>query len=172
MKKFFLFFFPLSFVSLLLIKPALAVCPVCAIAVGAGIGFTQWLGIDDVITGLWIGALTVSLIMWTISWFKKKNIDFKGRYIITVLFYYLLIVVPLYFLGFIGNPLNVLCACPVFDKLVVGIIVGTFAFWFSANWYEDLKKNNNNRAHFPFQRVFMPLVLLLILSIFFNFLIK
>jgi hypothetical protein len=172
MKKFFLFFFSLSFLSLLLIKPVLAVCPVCAVAVGAGIGFTQWLGIDDVITGLWVGALTVSLIMWTISWLKKKNINFKGRDIITVLLYYSLIVVPLYFLDFIGNPLNVLCGCPVFDKLIVGIIVGSFAFWFSANWYEDLKKNNNNHAHFPFQRVVMPIVLLLILSIFFYFLIK
>lgn len=172
MKKFFIF--SLSFFSLgfLLIKPALAVCPVCAIAVGAGIGFSRWLGIDDTVTGLWVGGLTVSLIMWTISWFKKKNISFKGRDLITVLVYYLLIVVPLYFLNFIGNPLNVLCGCSVFDKLVVGIIVGSLGFWFSANYYEDLKEKNNGRAYFPFQKVVMPVGLLLILSFVFYLLTK
>ena len=36
--------------------PAKAICPVCTVAVGAGIGLSRWLGIDDSITGLWIGA--------------------------------------------------------------------------------------------------------------------
>ncbi len=170
MKKFFIIL--TSFLSFLIVKPVLAVCPVCAIAVGAGIGFSRWLGIDDMITGLWVGALTVSLIMWTISWFKKKNISFKGRDIITILAYYLLIVVPLYFLDFIGNPLNILCGCPVFDKLVVGIILGSLAFWFLANYYEDLKARNNNRAYFPFQKVVMPVGFLIILSFVFYFLTK
>jgi hypothetical protein len=140
--------------------------------VGAGIGFSRWLGIDDVITGLWVGGLTVSLIMWTISWFKKKNISFKGRDLITVLVYYSLIVIPLYFLNFIGNPLNILCGCSVFDKLVVGIMVGSLGFWFSANYYEDLKEKNNGHAYFPFQKVVMPIGLLLILSFVFYFLTK
>ncbi|MBU2028952.1 hypothetical protein KJ761_03645, partial [Patescibacteria group bacterium] len=69
-----------------------AICPVCTIAVGAGVGFTRYLGIDDTISGLWIGGLTVSIIMWTINWLNKKNIHFKGRKIITTLGYYLLIV--------------------------------------------------------------------------------
>ena len=39
---------------------ALALCPVCAIAVGAGIGVSRWLGVDDTITGVWVGGLIVS----------------------------------------------------------------------------------------------------------------
>lgn len=44
-----------------------AVCPVCTVAVGAGVGFSRYLGIDDTIAGLWIGALIVSVSMWTIN---------------------------------------------------------------------------------------------------------
>ena len=40
MKK--LFIVLTSFLSFLIVKPVLAVCPVCAIAVGAGIGFSRW----------------------------------------------------------------------------------------------------------------------------------
>ncbi len=34
---------------------AQAICPICTIAVGAGVGFSRYLGIDDTIAGLWIG---------------------------------------------------------------------------------------------------------------------
>ncbi len=49
-------------------------CPVCTIAVGAGIGLSRWLGVDDLISGLWIGGLIVSLIGMTILWLNKKNL--------------------------------------------------------------------------------------------------
>ncbi len=54
-------------------------------AVAAGIGLSRWLGIDDTITGLWIGGLIISLAIWTINWIIKKNIYFKGRKIIIAL---------------------------------------------------------------------------------------
>jgi hypothetical protein len=33
------------------------VCPVCTIAVAGGVGLCRYLGIDDLISGSWIGAL-------------------------------------------------------------------------------------------------------------------
>ena len=48
--------------SLVIAADVLAICPLCTFAVGAGIGLTQYLGIDDVITGLWIGGFIVSLV--------------------------------------------------------------------------------------------------------------
>ncbi|MCX6758247.1 MAG: hypothetical protein NTX14_00895, partial [Candidatus Nealsonbacteria bacterium] len=54
--------------SLLTARPALAVCPICTVAVGAGLGLSRWFGIDDSISGLWIGGLIVSFILWTIDW--------------------------------------------------------------------------------------------------------
>jgi len=153
-------------VSFLLIGRAYAICPVCTVAVGAGLGLSRWLGIDDSITGLWVGGLVVSAIMWTISWFEKKNIRFPGIKIATPLGYYLLIVVPLYFMDIAGHPLNTLWGV---DKLLFGIIFGSFAFYLGGAWYYYLKRKNNGRAYFPFQKVAMPVSPLIILSIIFYF---
>jgi len=172
MKKSFLCLAAIFGLIFIFAEKALAVCPICTIAVVAGVGLSRWLGIDDSITGLWVGGLTVSMITWTISWFDKKNIRFKGRLIITILGYYLLIVVPLYFMGIMGNPLSTLCACGVVDKLLLGIIAGSIAFWFGASWYYYLKEKNQDKAYFPFQKVVMPISPLIILSIIFYLLTK
>ena len=166
---------PISLIALVsglfLAHPALAVCPVCTIAVAAGIGLSRWLGIDDSITGLWIGGLTVSMITWTLTWFDKKNIRFRTRTLVTVAGYYALIVVPLYFMGLLANPANALYGNWL-DKLLIGIIVGSVGFWFGATWYFHLKEKNNGHAYFPFQKVVMPIAPLVLLSIVFYFLTK
>ena len=152
-------------------KTSLAVCPLCTVAVGAGIGLSRWLGIDDSITGLWIGGLLVSLISWTEGWLEKKNIRFRGRILVNIFVYYSLVLIPLYYSGIIGHPMNTLCFCGL-DKLLFGIIVGSASFWFGASWYSYLKEKNQGRAYFPFQKVFMPIAPLILLSIIFYFLIK
>jgi hypothetical protein len=154
--------------GLLTAASAKAFCPVCTIAVGAGVGLAQWLGIDDTISGLWIGGLTVSVIAWTINWFNIKNIRFFGRKILTILFYYLIIVVPLFYTGIIGHQLNKLWGI---DKLLLGIILGSITFLAGGLWYNYLKKKNG-RAHFPFQKVAMPLAPLVILSFIFYFITR
>ena len=171
MKKLFLYFAAILGLIIVSTGKALAVCPICTIAVGAGVGLSRWLGIDDSITGLWIGGLIVSMITWTISWFDKKNIRFKGRTIATILGYYLLIIVPLFYSGIIMNPLHALCVCGL-DKLLLGTIVGSFGFWFGASWYYYLKGKNQGRAYFPFQKVVMPIAPLILLSIIFYLLSK
>ncbi len=171
MKKLFIFVLLIFGLNLLMAKQALAVCPICTVAVGAGVGLSRWLGIDDSVTGLWIGGLTVSMITWTISWLDRKNIHFKGRALITILGYYLLIVIPLYFMGIMSNPLNAICGCGL-DKLIIGIVTGSIAFWFGASWYYYFKEKNQGRAYFPFQKVVMPISPLIILSVIFYFLNK
>jgi len=171
MKKIIIFLFSILGLSLLSAKQALAVCPLCTIAVGAGIGFSRWLGIDDSITGLWIGGLIVSVITWTISWFNKKNINFRGKSIVTIVGYYLLMIVPLYFMGMLANPVNAVLFTWL-DKIFLGIIVGSIGFWFGAEWYYMIKEKNGGHAYFPFQKVVMPVSPLIILSVIFYFLTK
>ena len=148
---------------------AQAFCPVCTIAVGAGVGLSRWLGIDDTITGLWIGGLTVSVSMWTIDWLKKKNYTFKGHEAVTVIGYYLLIVVPLYFMGIFGHPFNTLWGV---DKLALGIVLGSVSFYLGGASYHYLKKRHGGKAYFPFQKVVMPMAPLIILSLIFYFITK
>lgn len=171
MKKLSIMVLSIFLIGLFFTKGALAVCPICTIAVGAGVGLSRYLGIDDVIAGLWIGGLIASMITWTESWLDKKKINFKGRIYANIFGYILLVIVPLYYSGIIGNPLNTLCACGL-DKLLFGIIVGSIAFWFGASWYFYLKVKNNGHAYFPFQKVVMPISPLILLSIVFYFLTK
>lgn len=174
MKKSFYYILPTVTFGLFFAKKALAVCPLCAVAVGSGVGISRWLGVDDSITGLWIGGLVFSIIAWTISWLDKKNIHFKGRNIITFLGYYAITVLPLYFYGILGSASNSLLSWNGFhfDKLALGIVTGSIGFHFGANWYYELKEKNQGRAYFPFQKVVMPVTPLIILSILFYFLTK
>lgn len=146
---------------------ALAVCPICTVAVVAGIGIAEELGIDDTVVGLWVGGLTVSLTLWNIGWFEKKHIRFFARDILTGLFYYALIVLPLpfFFRNVMGQPGHLLWGA---DKLLLGIVIGSFAFFFGARWYQHIK-HRRGHAHFPFQKVAMPIAPLVILSIVFYF---
>jgi hypothetical protein len=158
------------FISGLIAQPVAAVCPICTIAVASGVGLSRYLGIDDIITGLWIGGLTVSMIIWTLSWLSKKKIHFRWQAIITIA-YIAIIIIPLYFYGLLSNPGNNSCVCGV-NKLLLGIINGAVGFWAGAEWYSYLKKKNHDHAYFHFQKVVMPLTPLIILSFIFYWLIK
>lgn len=146
---------------------AQAFCPVCVVAVGAGLELSNYLGIDDVITGLWIGALLVALSAWTLDWMGKIKLAFKGDKFTVYFVYYALTIGPLYWVGLMGQPNHFLWGV---DKLLLGMALGSLAFFFGGMWHFKLKKNNNDKVYFPFQKVIIPVGLLLILSIVFYFL--
>jgi len=149
---------------------ALAFCPVCTIAVGAGIGFSRYLGIDDTITGLWVGGLLISLSMWTIDWLEKKRKKTSlSLSILIFVLYYALVLIPLYYTNFIGHPLNRFWGL---DKLILGTLIGSIFFFAAGAWYQYLKKRNGNKPHFPWQKVIMPVSTLIILSFIFYFITR
>jgi len=152
----FFIFFPLT--------AAKAVCPICTVAVCASVGLSRWLGVDDTITGQWIGGLAVSLIIWTVDYLNKKNIRFYGRKILTVVFYYLIIIWPLYYFSLVGHPYNRLWGM---DKLILGIIIGSIFFSLAVVAEYFLKKKNDGKTYFPFQKVVFPVGFLLIGSLIF-----
>ncbi len=154
---------------ILLPLSAKAVCPICTVAVCASVGLSRWLGVDDTITGLWIGGLAVSLIIWTVDYLNKKNIRFYGRKILTVIFYYVIIIWPLYFFNLAGHPLNKLWGV---DKLMLGLIIGSLVFILAVVSEFYLKKKNNGKAYFPFQKVAFPIGFLLIASLAFYLICK
>jgi hypothetical protein len=156
-----LVFFPLFSVQ--------AFCPVCVVAVGAGLELSNYLGIDDVVTGLWIGALLVGLSAWTIEWLRKRKINFKGEVLAIYAGYYLLTIIPLYFAGLMGQAYHTFWGV---DKLLLGIIFGSAIFFLGGMWHFKLKKKNNDKVHFPFQKVVVPVGLLMLLSLVFYYLTK
>jgi hypothetical protein len=157
-----LFLLSVLFLGLSLPLISQAVCPVCTIAVGAGVGLCRYLGIDDLITGTWVGGLIVSMIMWAIDWFNKKNIRFKFRKILITVSFYLIIIVPLYWMGIMGHPANKFLGI---DKLLFGIISGSVAFVAGVLLNDFLKSRNQGKVFFPFQKVVLPIVFLIIASL-------
>jgi len=157
--------FLLSFLTL---NQAQAVCPVCTIAVGAGVGLCRWLGIDDVLSGIWVGGLIISMIGWLLNWLESKQIRFKLRWLAASLFFYSIIILPLFWKGIVGHPLNTFWGI---DKLVLGIIFGSFAFLLSIWLNSFLKSKNQGKVFFPFQKVVLPLLFLVITTIIFHYIV-
>ena len=157
----------LFIISLIWATQVQAVCPVCTVVVSAGIGLSRWLGVDDSISGLWLGGLIVSLILWTLHWLDHKNIHIFARSWITVFSYYLLILLPLFVTGILGHPNNTLWGI---DKLLLGITVGSAAFYGGAQYYTFIKKKHHGHAYFPFQKIVMPIAPLMMLSLVFFYL--
>lgn len=161
-----------AFLFFSLITPlnnALAVCPVCTVAVGAGLGFSRWLGVDDAVTGVWIGGILVSSVIWMLSWIKAKNWSFKGDSLVIAGGMYGVVLIPLYWKGLIGNPFNTFCYV---DKVILGVLAGSAVFLLATKLNTFLKNKNNGKAYFPFQKVALPLIFLLASSILFYFLTK
>ncbi len=164
------FFTWLAFWLLMLVNAirVRAICPVCTIAVGAGLTLTQQFGIDDAITGIWIGGLTVSTIFWIIGWLERRGKKSRLISITTTLITYLLVIVPLIISGIIGSIYNKLWGI---DKIVLGIIFGSIGFFLAAQLHYKLKEKNDGEVFFPFQKVVIPVFSMVILSFIFIFIV-
>ena len=153
----------ISVALLLLLTPLIfaaktyAICPLCTIAVGAGVGVSRSLGIDDVIVGLWIGGLLVSSSMWMYEWLKTRKIVKKGTekwWVIGITaVMYALVLIPLKLSGIIGHPLNTMLGL---DKVLFGVLVGSVVFFASGRLHFYLKSMNKEKVYFPYQKVVIP----------------
>jgi hypothetical protein len=146
-----------------------AVCPVCTLAVGAGLVLAEKYGIDNTISGVWIGGFTISLIMWTLNWLHSRKYQFKGMEMATAVLYFALVPLPLYLKDMIGHPALILWGM---DKLILGMVFGGLGFIAAVSAYESAKKKNGGRPHFPYEKIAFPVGFLLILSLGFYWLTK
>lgn len=153
---------------------AKAMCPICTIAAGTGVVIFRNMGIDDSITGTWIGGLLMSTSMWTVNWLDKKNIKFWGKNFLVGAIYYATVLIPFYQKNMISKSIFGAHYQTLFgvDKLVLGIALGSIFFVVGASAYNVIKKNNGGHAHFPFEKVVLPISPLLILTIIFYFLTR
>lgn len=164
MKSWFRYVFCVFGGFLLFVGTANAVCPVCTIAIGAGLEGMRMLGVKDVLTGIWAGGLTVSLIGWTANYMRKRGVKNIFWYLLNVLVY-VGFLAGVYFVP-LGNPVvkwweN--CMWGI-DQFLLGVLVGAATFIIMQVWYQHIKKNNGGHALFPFQKVVMPFVGLLIMT--------
>lgn len=142
----------------------LAVCPLCTVAVGAGLGVSRWIGIDDVVTGIWIGGLILSSGLWLADWIGKKGWKIPYKETVSVGVFFLFIIPPLYWAKMIGIANNTLWGV---DKILLGTIIGSVLFFLGVSIDKWLRTTNNNKVYIYYQKVIIPIFLLSVASFIF-----
>ena len=145
-------------------------CPICTVAVVAGLGISRLLGIDDVVTAIWIGGFILSFSFVTIEWINKKwpKVNLAYYYYPTFVLMYLFVLVPFKLNHTIGIIRNTLWGI---DKIVLGIVIGSVVFLIGV-WADKLQRKKFNKIFFPFQKVVFPVLMLIITSLVFYFVTK
>ena len=152
---------------------AYAFCPVCIVAVGAGLGLSRYLGVSDAVSGIWVGGLLLASSLWLVDWLVKKikklqSINLLVLQVSSALLTYAVVLIPLWHTGVIGHPFNKIWGI---DKLIFGTVIGTILF-IEALWLDKMERKIKGKQLFDFQKVVFPVVSLLIGSLVMYFITK
>lgn len=154
--------------TLLMVKPVLAnpACAVCTLAVGASLELSRRLGVDDSVVGVWAGAFLVLLGFWTIKWFDKKGWNFKFRNpIILILSVAMIGFMYISKIEYHSEVIGIL----YLDPFLFSVILGAVIFILSSEFYQWMKAHHGGHAHFPFEKVVVPVVALSLASAYFYY---
>lgn len=140
-------------------------CAVCTVAIGASLEVARRYGLDDAVIGVWAGAMLALLGYWLILWFEKKNWTFAGRDLI-------LMAVSVGSIGFMYIDIPYaprVIGIFYLDPLLFSTILGALTFIYVSKFYQWMKQRNGGHAHFPFEKVVLPVAALALLSVYFNY---
>ena len=146
-------------------SPVYAQCPVCVITVGGGLILAKKLGIDDLLVSIWLSGFNTAIAFWIASGIKKKIFN---NPILWSLGFYAMTIGYLIYTKQINHPGNKYLGI---DKVFFGMTVGLFSAILAIGIDKLLRKSNKNKIYFPYQKVVVPLVLLILTTIFFKFLL-
>jgi len=134
--------------------------PVCAIGIASGLAISRWLGIDDLTLGLWIGALILSFSIQFNIFLGKKGKSFPYSFWVVFLGTYALSFLPI--LKTITSDPS--CNILGFPRVICGSILGALTLFLvdKANLFAIDK--HNKKVYFYYQKVIIPIVGLIIVS--------
>lgn len=141
-------------------------CAVCTIAVGASLEIARHFGVDDSVVGVWAGAFLALLGFWMVKWFDKKGWNFKGRDFWLITFSVAMIGF-MYVSQMTYSPKTILIF--YMDPFLFSVILGALALIWSSDFYQWMKAKNGGHAHFPFEKVAVPVLTLGIISAYFYY---
>lgn len=147
-------------------KSVYAQCPVCIVTVGGGLFIAKKLGIDDLLVSIWFSALNTAFALWFASLMKKKLL--KRSLIWSIGFY----LVSLWYLSItnqIGHPGNKFIGM---DKIILGMTIGFILIYLSAFLDKIIRYRNHGKVVILYQKVIIPVVILLLTTGVFAYLLK
>jgi len=150
------------FALTLFFKPVHAVCPICTVAVGAGLGISRLIGIDDSVTGLWVGGLILSSGLWMADWIRKKGWKIPYPELLSIVLMIIFVIPPLYWSHMIGLSGNTLWGI---DKVLLGTLIGSAIFILGVGIDKWLRTINKEKVYIYYQKVIIPVLLLSITSL-------
>ena len=142
-------------------------CAVCTVAIGASLSIARKMGVHDEVVGVWAGAMLAIVGYWVMRWCDKRHWHFRyrdplimGLSIASVGLMYFgdLVYNPKLFLGFL-----------YIDSFLFATVVGAFVFIGSMKFYEWMKARNGGHAHFPFEKVVVPVLSVFVVSLLFHY---
>ena len=154
----------LSFVVLFVLfytLPAYAnpACAVCTVGVAVGLEIARNLGVDDGVIAVWAGALLALIGYWTILWFDKKGWNFAFRNVLLMILS-LSMIGGVYIKDLVYTPKPILIF--YMDPFLFCSLLGALILIYSSKLYQWMKARNGGHAHFPFEKVVLPILALTI----------
>lgn len=151
----------------MLISSVYAQCPVCVVTVGGGLLIAKKLGIDNLLTALWISGLNTAVSFWFVTFVKKPKV-LKNPLLWTILMFGGTV-------AYLYGTKQMLHGGGTFmgiDKVLVGLFTGMVVWLLGIGTDKLIRKYNNGKVLFFYQKVIVPLVLLTVTSILFSLLIN
>ncbi len=129
----------------------------CPLIVGASLTIAQKMGVKDEVVGVLSGALLAIVGYWMIRFCEKRNWNFPARNIV-------LMAVSIASIGFVYG--GTLTYNPrlhwhllYIDSFLLAALCGAAAHIIGVNLYGWMKEKNGGHAHFPFEKVVVPVLL-------------
>ncbi len=149
-----------------------AMCPLCVAGAAIGLSVARYYGVDDLVVGLWLGALAVSTAVWINNVINKKTkvkiVPLQGFFVITVLI--AATIMPFYFAGFFKGMPNMVDTVFGINRLVVGSLIGGIVT-FAGSPVSNVIKKKRGKV-FPYQTIILTLLVLVVLSLLFWYVTK
>lgn len=125
-------------------------CTLCVMTIGGGLMIARNLGISEYIVAVWMSALNTAIAFYLSSVIKNRILG--SKFLLAALFY-----LTTYLYLYNTNQAN--------GEVFSGMSIGAGSF-FAAYFLEKYLRNRNKRSGiFPFQKVIIPILFLILASL-------
>ena len=168
MKKKLFVYLAVFFTSL---QQALAHCPLCTAGAAVAAGGAAYLGVDNTIIALFIGAFAVSTGLWSNRWFPKQYVRYQKQLLVVLAFALTVIPIlpiipsvlgmPIFLYGSYGSLLN---RTYIINVSLLAALFGGFIVIITPYISRKISLYRDGKM-FPYQGMLLTLLLLIITGI-------